>query len=96
MACSQDKTYVDFQQKNVLETLPRKAVGDMIPVRFATSTVVPDSRNGAVKSTAASLSAFTLSEVSTMSNFLSTRAFISPFHFPFCRKKSGKGFVRVP
>ncbi len=39
--------------------LPRKAVGEMIPVRLATSIVVPDSRNGDVKSTAASLSALT-------------------------------------
>ena len=42
----------------------------MIPVRLATRIVVPDSRNGDVKSTAASLSAFTLRDVSTMSNFL--------------------------
>ena len=32
----------------------------MIPVHLATRIVVPDSRNGDVKSTAASLSAFTL------------------------------------
>ena len=44
----------------------------MIPVRLATRIVVPDSRNGDVKSTAASLSAFTLRDVSTMSNFLAT------------------------
>ena len=42
----------------------------------------PDSRNGAVKSTAASLSALTLSEVSAMSKRFSTTASISPFHLP--------------
>ena len=76
-----------LQIKEMLgRVVPRKAVGEMIPVRFATSTVVPDSRKGAVKSTAASLSAFTFNEVRTMSNFLSTKAFISPFHFPFWKK----------
>lgn len=59
----------------------------MIPVLLATKTVVPDSKNGAVKSTAASRSAFTFNEVKTMSNFFSTKAFISPFHWPFCVKK---------
>ena len=38
----------------------------MIPVRLATRIVVPDSKNGDVKSTAASLSALTLRDVSTM------------------------------
>ena len=31
-------------------TVPRKAVGDMIPVRLATTIVVPVSRNGTLKS----------------------------------------------
>ena len=81
----------------------RKAVGEMIPVRFATTMAVPDSwkqkvnmsgtedcsislhtKKGAVKSTTDSLSAFILREVSTMSNFLPSRAAISPFQAPFC------------
>ena len=36
--------------------LPRKAVGDIIPVLLATTMAMPDSKYGAVKSTAASLS----------------------------------------
>ncbi len=47
------------QHINKAENIPRKAVGDMMPVLFATRIVVPDSRNGDVKSTAASRSAFT-------------------------------------
>ena len=35
---------------------PRKAVGDMMPVLLATAIAIPDSRNGAVKSTADSRS----------------------------------------
>ena len=66
--------------------LPRKAVGDMIPVRLATNMEVPDSRKGTVKSTTASRSAFILREVRTMSNFLATSAAINPFHFPFYNK----------
>jgi hypothetical protein len=62
--------------------IPRKAVGEIIPVLLATRIVDPDSRKGAVKSTAASLSAFTLSEVSAMSNFFFTIASIRPFHLP--------------
>ena len=62
--------------------IPKKAVGEMIPVLFATRMVDPDSRNGAVKSTAASLSAFTLSDVRAMSNFLDTSSPIRPFHLP--------------
>ena len=63
--------------------LPRKAVGDMIPVRLATNIDVPDSKNGAVKSTTASRSAFIFKEVRTMSNCFATSAAINPFHFPF-------------
>ena len=59
----------------------------MIPVLLATRMVVPDSKNGEVKSTAASLSALTLRDVSTMSNFLATSSPIRPFHFPFYRGK---------
>ena len=41
----------------VFETcLPKKAVGEMIPVLLATTIAIPDSRYGAVKSTADSLS----------------------------------------
>ena len=43
--------------------LPKNAVGDIIPVRLATKIVVPDSRNGDVKSTAASLSALTFGSI---------------------------------
>ena len=35
---------------------PRNAVGDMMPVLLATTIAIPDSRNGAVKSTADSRS----------------------------------------
>ena len=35
---------------------PRKAVGDMMPVLLATAIAIPDSKNGAVKSTADSRS----------------------------------------
>ena len=62
--------------------VPKKAVGEMIPVLFDTRIEVPDSRKGAVKSTAASLSAFIFRDVKTMSNFFSTSSFINPFHFP--------------
>ena len=55
----------------------------MMPVLLATTIEVPDSRNGAVKSTTASLSALILSEVRTMSNFLPISSAISPFHLPF-------------
>jgi hypothetical protein len=75
--------------------LPRKAVGDMIPVRLATNMEVPDSRNGAVKSTTASRSAFIFREVRTMSNFLATSAAINPFHFPFYRKRRNNKSRRV-
>ena len=64
--------------------LPKKAVGEMIPVRLATKIVVPDSKKGDVKSTAASRSALTFNDVRTMSNFLDTSSPISPFHLPFC------------
>jgi hypothetical protein len=43
--------------------LPKKAVGEMIPVLFATRMAVPDSRKGAVKSTAASRSALTFDQL---------------------------------
>ena len=66
---------------NIFE--PKKAVGEMIPVLLATKMVDPDSRNGAVKSTAASRSAFIFNEVKTISNCLSTNADMRPFHFPF-------------
>ena len=59
--------------------LPRNAVGEIIPVLFETRIVVPDSRNGAVKSTAASRSALTLRDVRTMSNFLFTNSETRPF-----------------
>ena len=36
--------------------VPKKAVGDMIPVLFATTIAMPDSRNGTVKSTSFSRS----------------------------------------
>ena len=64
-------------------TTPKNAVGEMRPVLLATTMEVPLSRNGTVKSTTASLSAFILSEVRTMSNFFAISAAISPFHFPF-------------
>ena len=63
--------------------LPKNAVGEIIPVLLATTMEVPLSRNGAVKSTTASLSAFILREVRTISNFLAMSAAINPFHFPF-------------
>ena len=59
----------------------------MIPVLLATTIEVPDSKNGAVKSTTASLSALILSEVKTMSNFLAMSSAIRPFHFPFLQKR---------
>ena len=62
-------------------------VGEMIPVLRATRMVVPDSRKGDVKSTAASRSELTFNDVRTMSNFFSTNSAISPFHLPFCNKK---------
>lgn len=46
--------------------LPKKAVGEMIPVLFATRMAVPDSRKGAVKSTAASRSALTFDHFQTI------------------------------
>ena len=49
--------------------LPKNAVGEIMPVRFATTIDVPDSRNGAVKSTTDSLSALIFREVRTISNF---------------------------
>lgn len=73
--------------------VPRKAVGEMIPVRLATRIVVPDSRNGEVKSTAASLSALTLRDVSTMSNFLATNSPMRPFHLPFCNYRPKNWFI---
>ncbi len=64
--------------------IPRKAVGDTMPVLLATMMVVPLSKNGAVKSTAASLSALILSEVKTMSTLrsFSTSSLITPFQRP--------------
>ena len=73
--------------KDFINYLPKNAVGDIIPVRLATKIAVPDSKKGEVKSTAASRSALTLSDVRTMSNFLDTSSPIRPFHFPFCEKK---------
>ena len=73
--------------KDFRNYLPKNAVGDIIPVRLATKIAVPDSKKGEVKSTAASRSALTLSDVRTMSNFLDTSSPIRPFHFPFCEKK---------
>ena len=64
------RNFCGLHTENLNKILPKNAVGEMIPVRFATRIVVPNSRNGDVKSTAASLSAFTLRDVSTMSNFL--------------------------
>ena len=60
----------------------------MIPVLLATRMAVPDSRNGAVKSMADSLSAFIFKELRTMSYFLETRACIRPFHLPFYKHNS--------
>ena len=76
--------------KDFRNYLPKNAVGEIIPVRLATKIAVPDSKNGEVKSTAASRSALTLSDVRTMSNFLDTSSPIRPFHFPFCEKRRKK------
>ena len=38
------------QYDRTVVAVPRKAVGDMIPVRLATTIVVPVSRNGTLKS----------------------------------------------
>lgn len=43
----------------------RNAVGEMIPVRFATTIATPVSMNGTLKSTTASLSELIISDVST-------------------------------
>lgn len=43
----------------------RKAVGDMMPVRLATTMATPVSMKGTLKSTTASLSELMISDVST-------------------------------
>ena len=79
---------IEYKDENHLhETdLPRKAVGEMIPVLFATMIAMPDSRKGTVKSTTDSRSALIFSADKTMSVFFVTSSFISPFHFPFWGK----------
>ena len=72
-----------FSHQKREKHLPKKAVGDIMPVRLATKMVVPDSKKGDVKSTAASLSALIFKEVRTMSNFFATNSPIKPFHLPF-------------
>lgn len=77
--------YFTYLYKNsvIFFFLPRKAVGEIIPVLLATIMAIPVSKNGTVKSTTASLSELIISDVITMSVFLFTKSATKPFHFPF-------------
>lgn len=68
---------------------PRNAVGEIMPVLFATTIAIPVSRNGNEKSIACDLSKLILRDVITMSAWWLTRAATRPFHRPFCGHKNG-------
>lgn len=55
----------------------------MIPVRLFTTMAMPVSKNGSLKSTTASRSAFIISDVSTISALRFIKSAIRPFHLPF-------------
>jgi len=63
--------------------LPRKAVGEMMPVRFAVRTATPESMKGTLKSTTASLSELIIREAKATSTLRLISSAMSPFHFPF-------------
>lgn len=70
-------------QDTSLNQVPRKALGEMMPVRLATVMAMPVSRKGTVKSTNACRSELILIEVTTMSARWFNRSAIKPFHVPF-------------
>lgn len=71
-------------QKHLQQDSPRKAVGEMMPVRLATTIAMPVSRKGTVKSSTSSLSELILMDVIIISAFPLMMAPGKPVHFPFC------------
>ena len=67
---------------DILKFLPKKAVGEMMPVLLATTIAMPDSKKGVVKSTTVSRSALIFRADSTKSVLLLTNSHIRPFHEP--------------
>lgn len=76
--------YVSIRFYNT--ALPKKAVGEIIPVLFATTIAIPVSMYGTVKSTTASRSELIIKDVSTISVLRFTRSAMRPFHLPFYNK----------
>lgn len=67
-----------------LSALPRKAVGEMMPVLFNTTIVMPVSRKGTVNSMTCSRWELILMDDITMSALPARMAPGSPVHLPFC------------